>query len=111
MNDASKHSDDLSQPFRELISAAARMTADLGVELSSMLEEGARTPLDATQAERLLSRIIEGIAKSRGTRASESGTPTSALLAIAMSARERVRALLGPKAARMATQKTVHLLP
>jgi hypothetical protein len=102
---------EIGEQFRALLAAATRMTTDLGAELSTMLEEGARTPLDPDHAERLLGRIIDGISKSRGNHTSESNPHVTALLAMAMTAREHVRALLGPAPVQMKKRQTVFLIP
>lgn len=81
---------EIGEQFRALFAAATRMTTDLGTELSTMLEEGTRTPLDPDHAKRLLDRIIDGISKSRGNHTSESNPRVTTLLAMAMTAREHM---------------------
>jgi hypothetical protein len=90
------------------------MTTDLGPEIDTMFMEGLARPLSPQEAERLLGRVIETI---RATAANGNGTTRTLdgdvgeLVAMAIAARERVRASLTSAVSRMAKSKTVHLIP
>jgi hypothetical protein len=106
--------EELSAEFRRLIETAQKITADVGAEADRILREGFASPLDAGQAERLLTRVIEVLragAESRGDTANAQALDVHELLRMANAVRERVRQAGSEHApARMAKEKTVHLI-
>jgi hypothetical protein len=104
--------DDISKEFQALLDFAQRMTTNLGPDIESMLREGLEHPLSTQEVESLLRRVIERVRAS--TVPSGSGSEVEdaeELLALAVTAHNRLVTRSGEFTARMVKVKTVNLLP
>ncbi|MBX3233521.1 MAG: hypothetical protein KIT84_10995 [Labilithrix sp.] len=106
---------DLAKEFRLLLAAVKATASDLGPELDEMLVDGARKPLEPAEAERLLVRVVETIRRSADERgdartAEAARANVNDLLALATSARDRVRSLVSARPVRMEKTQTCFLL-